>query len=174
MSPTRRAGVILIGPPGAGCTSVGSALARRRGLGFADLGQVVAQDLGTTPELALVAVPEDRYRCQEAARAVELIARARAEGTVLALGSGCLGRAEVRRALSAPGGPGAQVVALTATPRTLATRTGMDAPRSVALGAVHHAFVVMARERDQLCRELADLVVDTTDAQVAQTVERIG
>ncbi|MDO4244245.1 MAG: shikimate kinase [Actinomyces sp.] len=174
MTRTTGAGVVLIGPPGAGCTSVGRALARRRGLDFADLAQDVAQDLGTTPELALVSVPEDVYRAREAVRAVELLGRTRAEALVLALGSGCLGDPGVSRALARPiGEPGPRVIALTASPRTLASRTGMDAPRSVALGPVHHAFVVMARERDLLCRQLADVVIDTTGAQVAETVERI-
>ena len=52
--------VVLIGPPGAGCTTVGRALAGVRGVPVADLGEEVARAAGTSPDVALVAVPEAR------------------------------------------------------------------------------------------------------------------
>ena len=58
--------VVLIGPPGAGCTAVGRALADLWGVPVSDLAGTVARALGTRPELALVAVPETRYRSVEA------------------------------------------------------------------------------------------------------------
>ena len=59
MSATAPGSVILIGPPGAGCSSVARAIGDAQGLPVLDLGRLVADELGTRPDLALVAVPED-------------------------------------------------------------------------------------------------------------------
>ena len=158
---------MLIGPPGAGCTSVGRALARATGAPFADLAAVVAAELGTAPELALVAAGERRYRRVEADAARALLEEARRRGGVVALGSGCLADDAVR-ALLRPLAAGGRVVALTASARRLAGRNGLDAPRSVALGNVHRAFVQMLRDREALCRELASSTLDTTDTTPEQ------
>ena len=163
----RGGAVVLIGPPGAGCTSVGRALARATSAPFADLAAVVAAELGTAPELALVAAGERRYRRVEADAARALLEEARRRGGVVALGSGCLADDAVR-ALLRPLAAGGRVVALTASARRLAGRNGLDAPRSVALGNVHRAFVQMLRDREALCRELASSTLDTTDTTPEQ------
>lgn len=163
----RGGAVVLIGPPGAGCTSVGRALARATGAPFADLAAVVAAELGSAPELALVAAGERRYRRVEADAARALLEEARRRGEVVALGSGCLADDAVR-ALLRPLAAGGRVVALTASARRLAGRNGLDAPRSVALGNVHRAFVQMLRDREALCRELASSTLDTTDTTPEQ------
>ena len=163
----RGGAVVLIGPPGAGCTSVGRALARATGAPFADLAAVVAAELGSAPELALVAAGERRYRRVEADAARALLEEARRRGEVVALGSGCLADDAVR-ALLRPLAAGGRVVALTASARRLAGRNGLDAPRSVALGNVHRAFVQMLRDREALFRELASSTLDTTDTTPEQ------
>lgn len=163
----RGGAVVLIGPPGAGCTSVGRALARATGAPFADLAAIVAAELGSAPELALVAAGERRYRRVEADAARALLEEARRRGGVVALGSGCLADDAVR-ALLRPLAAGGRVVALTASARRLAGRNGLDAPRSVALGNVHRAFVQMLRDREALCRELASSTLDTTDTTPEQ------
>ena len=152
--------VVLIGPPGAGCTTVGRALAGVRGVPVADLGEEVARAAGTSPDVALVAVPEVRYRRIEAASALDLLAgaaRAANRPMVIALGSGCLEDPEVRRSLDEVVDAGGRVVALTA-----ATGDGLDAPRSIALRGVRRAFVQMLHARRTLCGGLAAAQIDTT------------
>ncbi|MBW3070222.1 MULTISPECIES: shikimate kinase [unclassified Actinomyces] len=168
----RPSGVVLIGAPGAGCSSVGRALADATGMPLLDLGQETAAALGTAPELALVAVPEERYRRTERATARWALAQA-AGGAVIALGSGCLSDDGVRTALTRARAEGACLVHLTATPRRLATRNGLDAPRSVALGNVHQAFTRMLREREEACARVGAEVVDTTDTTPAQAAAAI-
>lgn len=165
MSGTAPGSLILIGPPGAGCSSVARAIGGAQGLTVLDLGRLVADELGTRPDLALVAVPETEYRRIEAGTAERLLERAETRGLVVALGSGCLEATGVRQGLErlrlANRGTH-HVVSLTCATRVLATRNGLDAPRSVALGTIHHQFVQMLHERQARCQDLADVVIDTT------------
>ena len=165
MSAEAPGSLILIGPPGAGCSSVARAIGDTEGLPVLDLGRLVADELGTHPDLALVAVPEAEYRRVEADTAVRLLKRAVTERAVIALGSGCLDARGVRQGLERlrlATDQAHRVVALTCATRVLATRNGLDAPRSVALGTVHHQFVQMLHERQAQCQDLADVVIDTT------------
>ncbi|MDO4900891.1 shikimate kinase [Actinomyces sp.] len=171
MSP---AGVVLLGVPGAGCSSVGRVLADTRGAALFDVGQETARALGTTPELALVAVPEERYRQTLASTALKAILRAEQEGAVVALGSGCLSDQAVQDALVRATAAGVRLVHLTASVRRLATRNGMDAPRSVALGNVRQTFTRMLRERESACARTGAAAVDTTDTTPAQAAAVIA
>ena len=165
MSATAPGSLILIGPPGAGCSCVAQAIGGAQGLTVLDLGRLVADELGTRPDLALVAVPETEYRRIEAGTAERLLERAETGGLVVALGSGCLEATGVRQGLESlrlANRGTHHVVSLTCATRVLATRNGLDAPRSVALGTIHHQFVQMLHERQAQCRDLADIIIDTT------------
>ena len=165
MSGTAPGSLILIGPPGAGCSCVAQAIGGAQGLTVLDLGRLVADELGTRPDLALVAVPETEYRRIEAGTAERLLERAETGGLVVALGSGCLEATGVRQGLERLGLANRgthHVASLTCATRVLATRNGLDAPRSVALGTIHHQFVQMLHERQARCQDLADVVIDTT------------
>lgn len=179
MSAARRGGeqvpaVILLGPPGSGCTSVGAALARLRGVSVSDLATVVAERLGLPGQTALVAVGEQRYRSVETQAALQALEALVRHGGVLALGSGCLGEQGVRQAVEAAREAGARVVALTASTRCLAHRNGLDAPRSVALGNVNHVFTQMLHEREAWCRGLADCVIDTTRTSAEEVAQALS
>lgn len=152
---------------------MGRALAQARGgAGCADLSALTAAALGVAAEHALVAVAEEDYRRAEAATAVELLEGA-GDGQVLALGSGWVNCEAVRRALEEFKAGGGRVVALSAQGRALATRNGLDAPRSVALGPVHHQFIEMLGRREKACRSLAESVVDTTGTTAGQAAARV-
>lgn len=162
--------LVLIGPPGAGCSSVAAAWAQHSDGVAHDLGEQTARRLGMPVDLALVAAGEDRYRQVETQVATALLTRLGQESgaAALALGSGCLGHDAVLAGLEAARREGVIVVALTASVRRLAHRCGLDAPRSVALGNVNHGFTLMARARQARCRELADCLLDTTDTTPLQ------
>ena len=176
MSATVLGSLILIGPPGAGCSCVAQAIGGAQGLTVLDLGRLVADELGTRPDLALVAVPETEYRRIEAGTAERLLERAETGGLVVALGSGCLEATGVRQGLErlrlANRGTH-HVVSLTCATRVLATRNGLDAPRSVALGTIHHQFVQMLHERQARCQDLADVVIDTTSTTPDEAGEKV-
>ena len=176
MSATAPGSLILIGPPGAGCSSVARAIGSAQGLTVLDLGRLVADELGTRPDLALVAVPETEYRRIEAGTAERLLESAQTGSVVVALGSGCLEAAGVRQGLERLRLANRQthrIVALICATRALATRNGLDAPRSVALGTIHHQFVQMLHERQARCQDLADVVIDTTSTTPDEAGEKV-
>ena len=176
MSATASGSLILIGPPGAGCSSVARAVGSAQGLPVLDLGRLVADELGTHPDMALVAVPETEYRRVEADTAVRLLESAQTGSVVVALGSGCLEAAGVCQGLERlrlANRQSHRVVALICATRALATRNGLDAPRSVALGTIHHQFVQMLHERQAQCRDLADVVIDTTATTPDEAAEKV-
>lgn len=153
--------VVLVGPPGAGASTVGAALAQLLDVALADLAAVTAERLGVAEETALVAVGEERYREAEREEALEALHELLVVPGVVALGSGCLGDTDVQASVELVRATGAAVVALTAGTRVLATRNGLDAPRSLAFGTVRHEFGLLLAGREAACREVADAVVDT-------------
>ena len=176
MSATAPGAFILIGPAGAGCSSVARAIGSARGLPVLDLGRLVADELGTRPDLALVAVPEADYRRVEARVACQVLDHAVAQGAVVALGSGCLGDPRIGlrlEELRLVHDRSYQIVALACATRVLATRNGLDAPRSVALGTVYHQFVQMLHERQAQCQDLADIVIDTTSTTPDEAGDKV-
>ena len=155
---------------------MGRAIGAIEGLPVLDLGRRVADELGTSPDLALVAVPEADYRRVEARVACQVLDHAVAQGAVVALGSGCLGDPRIGlrlEELRLVHDRSYQIVALACATRVLATRNGLDAPRSVALGTVHHQFVQMLHERQTLCRDMADVVIDTTATTPDEAAQKV-
>ena len=155
---------------------MGRAIGAIEGLPVLDLGRRVADELGTSPDLALVAVPEADYRRVEARVACQVLDHAVAQGAVVALGSGCLGDPRIGlrlEELRLVHDRSYQIVALACATRVLATRNGLDAPRSVALGTVHHQFVQMLHERQTLCQDMADVVIDTTATTPDEAAQKV-
>lgn len=164
--------IVLLGPPAGGVSSVGTALAALSGRRYVDLGELLVQQLNAPAELTLVSVGEQRYREEESRLVRELLASAQ-PGDILGLGSGFLDDALVVDAVRAAQESGALVVAVSAELRTLATRNGLDVPRSVALGPVNHSFTLFLREREAQLRELADLWVDTDGRDPQECAQQI-
>ena len=65
VSPQRRPSVVLVGPPGAGKTTVGRVLARRLGLGFTDVDALIVQRAGKPIADMFTEDGEDAFRALE-------------------------------------------------------------------------------------------------------------
>lgn len=165
MTPTE-AGIVLIGPPGAGKSAVGSLLADSLGIPFADTDALVESAVGKPVGDIFVEDGEQVFRaCERAAvaRALEAVA---ADGTrgVVALGSGAVLDPDVRRMLA-----GWLVVYLEAGFATVARRTGMDAPRIVIPGNPRGRLRAMLEERQPIYDQLASVAIPT-DGMAAEEV----
>jgi shikimate kinase len=163
--------VVLVGPPGAGKTTVGRVLARRMGLVFTDIDALITERAGKSIGDMFTEDGEDVFRALE--RAVVAEALESTDG-VLALGGGSVLAAVTRERLR-----GHRVVHLSVGLADGIRRTGMSGARPLLAGVNPRAtFKALLDARAPLYREVATVVIDTNKRsanQVARAVlEAIG
>lgn len=145
--------IVVVGAPGAGKTTVGSALARRTDRLFIDTDAAVARLAGRgLPELFITEgeMGVRRLERQAVADAVSSVP------AVIALGSGAVLDDDVRATVS-----GLPTVWLRVTAPNAISRIGMNVPRPVALGNVRAQFAAMMAEREPHYAQLASIAVET-------------
>ena len=150
--------IVLIGPPSAGKTSVGSLLAAELGVPFADTDDLVAAAAGKPVGDIFVDDGEQVFRELERGAVARGLYAVGAEGGVLALGSGAVLDPDVRRMLA-----GQVIVYLEAGFATVAKRIGMDRPRVVIPGNPRGQLRAMLEERRPVYAELASVTAVTDD-----------
>ncbi len=152
------AGVVLIGPPSAGKSSVGTLLAAELGVPFADTDALVAKAADKPVGDIFVEDGEPVFRELERAATARGLESFGPGGGVLALGSGAVLDPDVRRMISRH-----VVVYLEAGFTTVARRTGMDRPRVVIPGNPRGRLRAMLEERRPVYADLATITVSTDD-----------
>ncbi|HET7557412.1 MAG TPA: shikimate kinase AroK [Rhodanobacteraceae bacterium] len=167
MNPSRN--LFLIGPMGAGKTTVGKRLAAHFGLPFLDLDAEIESHTGVDVPLIFDIEGEPGFRRRESVLLAECSAR---EGVVLATGGGAILDAENRALLAARG----FVVWLQTRVEQQLQRLERDRHRPLLQSADRRERLeAMARARDPLYAEVADLVVPShaqTPAHAAEQVAR--
>jgi shikimate kinase len=151
-------GIVLVGPPTAGKSSVGALLARELSVPFADTDELVARAAHKPVGDIFVDDGERVFREYERGAVASGLDAVRAAGGVLALGSGAVLDPDVRRMLSKQ-----VIIYLEAAFSTVAKRTGMDRPRVVIPGNPRGQLRAMLEERRPVYAELATLTVPTDD-----------
>lgn len=158
--------VVLVGPPGAGKTTVGALLAERWGVELVDTDAVVEQTAGRPVADIFVVDGEPAFRAMER----EAVVRALADhGGVLSLGGGAVMQPEVAQALA-----GHPVVFLDVTIADASRRVGFDASRPLLLVNPRAAWTRLMDARRPTYEAVSVLTVATggrTPAQVADAVE---
>jgi shikimate kinase len=166
MTAVTRPVLVLVGPPGAGKTTVGRVLARRLAVPFTDVDSVIVERAGKPIAEVFLDDGEEAFRALE--REVVAHALATVEG-VLALGGGSVLAAETRRLLR-----GHRVVHLSVGLADGLRRTGMSTARPLLAGVNPRAtFRALLEARAPLYREVATVEVDTSrrsSGQVARSV----
>ena len=150
--------IVLIGPPSAGKTSVGSLLATELGVPFADTDDLVAAAAGKPVGDIFVDDGEQVFRELERGAVARGLDAVGPEGGVLALGSGAVLDPDVRRMLA-----GQVIIFLEAGFATVAKRTGMDRPRVVIPGNPRGRLRAMLEERRPVYAGLASITAATDD-----------
>jgi shikimate kinase len=164
-----RTNIFLVGPMGAGKTTVGKRLAELRGMTFADSDHEVEHRTGVDIAFIFEKEGEAGFRKREKQVIAELTAGHR---LVLATGGGAVLDADNRQHLSSRG----FVVYLRATIDHQLRRTGHSDTRPLLQtgdkrGVLEELFAL----RDPLYREVADLVIETDGRNariLAQEIER--
>lgn len=157
--------VVLVGPPGAGKTTVGHELATRLGATLRDTDADVEQSEGVTVQDLFVTHGEAYFRALEE----QAVAVALAEHSgVLSLGGGAV-LSEATRALLADH----RVVFLDVSLSGAASRVGLGAGRPLLLGNVRAQLKALLDARRPVYAEVADLTVDTDDRGPDEVAELI-
>ncbi|WP_370544731.1 shikimate kinase [Frigoribacterium sp. VKM Ac-2530] len=154
--------VAMIGPMGAGKSSIGKKLSRRLGVGFLDTDRLLVQRHGPVAEI-FARDGEPRFRELER----EVVAEALASTGVVSLGGGAVLDPLTRERLR-----GASVVLLTVTPEAVADRLAGSSRPLLAQGGMD-AWRAIALEREPVYRSLADVVVDTSRRPVSHVVDDV-
>ncbi|MDJ0741663.1 MAG: shikimate kinase AroK [Gammaproteobacteria bacterium] len=159
--------IFLIGPMGAGKTTIGKHLAQSLGMQFQDSDLEIQRRTGVDIPTIFEYEGEDGFRQREQQVIDDLT---QVDNQVLATGGGAVTRAENRQHLSARG----IVFYLSCTPRQQYERTYRDRNRPLL-----HTEDPLARltdlmsEREPLYRETADYVVTTEGRSAASVANEI-
>ncbi len=155
--------IVLIGPMGAGKTSVGRRVARALNVPFTDTDRLLARRHGPIPDL-FARLGEPAFRRLEREAVVEALAG----GGVVALGGGAVLDADTRADLAAH-----RVVLLTVAAHIVGARIqGGDRPLLDGDDPVER-WEGIYRERRATYEQLADATFDTSSGPLAAVVARI-
>ena len=156
--------LVVVGPPGAGKTTVGRILARRLAVGFADVDAIIEERTGKSIADLFLQDGEDGFRTLERQVVAEALA---SHDGVLALGGGAVLAAETRALLRRH-----RVVHLSVGLADGLRRTGMSTARPLLAGVNPRAtFKALLDARAPLYREVATVHV-ATDRRSANQVAR--
>ena len=158
--------LFIIGPTGAGKTSIGRRLAAHYGLPFVDLDQAIEHHCGVEVSTVFEIEGEAGFRQRES---VLLDECSRRPGVLLATGAGAVLAAHNRSYLGERG----YVVWLQTTVEQQLERLERDHRRPLlAVPNRHERLLAMAQIREPIYRELADLAVPGEHGSVAAASER--
>lgn len=159
--------LILVGPMGAGKSTIGRLLAKELHLPFKDSDKEIEVRTGADIPWIFDVEGEQGFREREQAVIADLC---REDGLVLATGGGAVLRQENREALRA----GGRVIYLHASVEQQLERTARDRNRPLLRtadpGRVLRELLAI---RDPLYREIADVVIDTDQRPPRMVVQEI-
>lgn len=156
--------VVLVGPMGAGKTSVGRRVARALERPFTDTDRIVVRDHGPLPDLFSTHGEAHFRRIERAA-----VQEALATGGVVALGGGAVLDADTRADLAHH-----DVVLLTVRAHVVAARIGGGSSRPLLAGEDPlERWARIFEDRRPLYEEVADISFDTSSGPLSDVVARI-
>lgn len=165
---TKKPLVVLVGPMGAGKTTIGKLLATELSYEFVDSDKEIERRSGADIPWIFDVEGEDGFRNREVAVIQDLSTET---GVVLATGGGALMRQENRDHLTRHG----YIVYLNTSVDQQYTRTHKDKNRPLLQGESDPMTVLteLMKVRDPIYREVADFVVDTNKKSLRFIVKSI-
>lgn len=161
--------VILVGPMGAGKTTIGKLVAQELGLPFKDIDHIVVEKSGADIPWIFDVEGEEGFRGRETRVLQEVLD---GEAAVIATGGGIVSREENRELLKKAD---AVVVFLNATVNQQFQRTGKDKNRPLLQqDNPRQVLERLMEEREPWYREVSDLVIDTGKNKSRQLIKTIA
>jgi shikimate kinase len=160
--------IFLIGPMGAGKTTIGRQLARELKMPFYDSDRVIEEHTGANIPLIFDLEGEEGFRKREQAAIDELTLM---DNIVLATGGGAVLREENRRHLTERG----TTFYLYTDLKSLCERTRKDKNRPLLRGEESPEVILkrLMEERDPLYRKTADHIIDTGKTSIRGVIKAI-
>lgn len=159
--------IFLIGPMGAGKSTIGRILAEKLGYQFMDSDHEIESKTGATIPMIFDIEGEEGFRLRESQAIDELTMN---QEMVLATGGGAVLNADNRKHLRSRG----FVIYLRSSVDTLVKRTRNDRNRPLLqTGNPTETFKKILDERSSYYEEVADLIVETEQASVHRVVREI-
>lgn len=157
--------LVLVGAPGAGKTTVGTAVAEQLDVPFTDTDELIVERAGKSIQDIFVEDGEDVFRDLE----VEVVREALQNSAgILSLGGGAVLRPETQEALS-----GHHVVWLDVTADVASTRAGLGAPRPVLLGNVRGRMAKLLEARRPVYESVATATIDVSQLSPDETIAAV-
>lgn len=160
--------IFLIGPMGAGKTTIGRQLARRLDMEFYDSDRVIEERTGADIPLIFEKEGEAGFRKRETEMIDEL---SQLDNVVLATGGGAILADVNRKHLQSRG----KVFYLSSNLKSLLERTHKDKNRPLLHGEESPEVILtrMLEQRDPLYRETADHIIDTSSNSIRKVIQAI-
>lgn len=163
----RKRNLTLVGPMGAGKSTIGRLLAKELGLPFKDSDRVIEERTGAGIPLIFELEGEQGFRDREQQIIAELMQQ---RGLVLATGGGAVLRAENRAVLAS----GSLVIYLHTSVEHQLERTARDRNRPLLQTEnPRQVLEELLKVREPLYREIADIVIETDIRPPRMVVQEI-
>ncbi|MDR2565753.1 MAG: shikimate kinase [Bifidobacteriaceae bacterium] len=159
----------MIGPPGAGKTTIGRHLAGRLKVAFVDTDEAVEAQAGQPVSEIFVRQGEPAFRSMEREAVAAALAQADQAPMVIALGGGAPLDPATARALE-----GATVVFLDVSDALAIRRVGLSAARPLLAGSPRKAWRELMAQRRPVYEGLADVIIQVDGLSPQDAAGRIA
>jgi shikimate kinase len=159
--------ILLIGPPGAGKSTVGQALANKLRIDFIDTDQVIEDETGKSITDIFVVDGEPHFRALELQTLRKVLSF---EAGVISLGGGAPISEDAQEAIEQSN---SHTVFLDVSLATAAPRVGFNRDRPLLLGNPRAQWQALSDNRRPIYEKLADHAIKVDDMNVNQIVAEI-
>lgn len=159
--------IVLIGPPGAGKSTVGAALAESLSLKFVDTDQLIQDKSGKSITDIFVVDGEPTFRAMELETLHEVL---HLDDVVIGLGGGAPISQEAQQAIT---DSQSQVIFLDVSLSTAAPRVGFNRDRPLLLGNPRAQWQALSDQRRPIYEQLATAAIKVDDMDVASVVAEV-
>jgi shikimate kinase len=159
--------ILLIGPPGAGKSTIGVALAKELSIDFIDTDQEVERETGKTITDIFVVDGETHFRAIELETLRKVLTL---ESGVISLGGGAPISQEAQEVIEQSN---SHTVFLDVSLATAAPRVGFNRDRPLLLGNPRAQWQALSDNRRPIYEKLADDAIKVDDMSVVQIVDEI-
>ena len=162
--------LVLIGPMGAGKTTVGLEIAAQLGCKFADTDALIEADQGKSVSEIFVEDGEPHFRLVEENIVIDALNAEELENGVLSLGGGAVMNDEVQKALrNSP----AKKVFLDISLAAVSPRVGFDNARPLLMVNPRQKWAELMNLRRPTYEDLADISIDVSEKSVSEISSQI-